>query len=401
MKKIISIMVFSISTMSISPLQAGEDDVKSAILKAAPSVNIDSIKSSGIKGVYEVRSGDDIFYVSKDGKYLVQGPLFDTATGTNLTEERKNAKGHDSTDDSRAQMANQVTTSNCPTSFTLSYYARTEQLEVRALKEKLFTKAELDEYYESLLSSLEKAKARAALNYHFTSQYYTNEEYEPKHALYGCPPGFVDTGYGSTTNCYMLEYDPDGRTDWITPRIELYRCHKEAGWPSATDYQVAGNSEGSKKKKQCDVSAINNEQSVNGFNFKIVESPSGDKMIEGYGGPCRNVGVEKIVIQLEAVKQFKKGFGGNTFFNVMGNMPSSGNEFTYPIGPNQDYASSTNYYRDRWQHDESVGASSAVSEKESYMLNECMEMNHQKYQVALEDWVGANLKALKKCTSSD
>lgn len=296
--------------------------------------------------------------------------------------------------------ANQVTTSNCPTTLALNYDGRNEQLEVRALKEKLFTQAELDEYYERLLSDLEEAKAWVAqYDSLFTSIYYTNEEYEPKHALYGCPAGFVNTGYGSTTNCYRLDYNPSELVDSITPRIELYRCHKEAGWPSATDI-------GHKKpKKQCDVSSlnsvINNAQSVNGFNFKIVEERNGTKFIEGYGGPCRNVGVEKLTIQLEAVKNFKKGFGKKTSFSVMGNSPSSGLEFSNTISHNDDFARSTNYHRDRWQHDASVGSPSAVSEKESYMISECIEMNHQKYEVALEDWVGANLKALKNCTSSD
>lgn len=306
----------------------------------------------------------------------------------------------------RSTAAKQVTTSNCPTTLTLNLNERSEQLEVRALKEKLFTKAELDEYYESLLSDLEKSKAWVAQYNSGRSgdEYLTHGEYEPKHALYGCPAGSFDS---DITHCYRLEYNPisdsrHGVIDYITPRIELYRCHKEAGWPSATDSQVAGNSEGSKKKKQCDVSAINNEQSVNGFNFKIVESPYGSKMIEGYGGPCRNVGVEKIVTQLESVKTFqKRSFGQNAFFSLMGNMPSSGNEFTYPIGPNQDYASSTNHFLQQWRNAESAGSPDARGIKETYMMNECIEMNHQKYQVALEDWVGANLKELKNCASSD
>lgn len=304
--------------------------------------------------------------------------------------------------DERAGKVGASHSSNCPTTLTLSFNGKSEQLEVRALKEKLFTKAELDEYYESLLPLLNEAKAWVAqYNSPLTgSEYFTNGEYEPKHALYGCPAGDFNS---NTTKCYMRDYGPIdgyGVIDYITPRIELYRCHKEAGWPSATDSQVAGNSEGSKKKKQCDVSAINNEQSVNGFNFKIVESSYGSKMIEGYGGPCRNVGVEKIVTQLESVKTFqKRSFGQNAFFSLMGNMPSSGNEFTYPIGPKQDYASSTNHFLQQWRDAETAGSPDARGIKETYMMNECIEMNHQKYQVALEDWGGANLKELRNCTT--
>jgi thiol:disulfide interchange protein DsbC len=88
MKKIISVVAFAVSALSLGPLQASEDDVKGALAKAMPSVKIDSIKPSEIKGVLEVMVGANLFYVSEDGKYLLQGHLIDLASRTDLTEEK-------------------------------------------------------------------------------------------------------------------------------------------------------------------------------------------------------------------------------------------------------------------------------------------------------------------------
>ncbi len=42
-----------------------------------------------IKGLYEVVDGGDIFYLSKDGRYLVVGNIYDLKTRTSLTNERR------------------------------------------------------------------------------------------------------------------------------------------------------------------------------------------------------------------------------------------------------------------------------------------------------------------------
>jgi thiol:disulfide interchange protein DsbC len=88
MKKIISVVAFAVSILSVGSVQADEDAVRSALSKAMPSVKLDSIKPSEIKGVFEVMVGANVFYVSEDGKYLLQGHLVDLALRTDLTEER-------------------------------------------------------------------------------------------------------------------------------------------------------------------------------------------------------------------------------------------------------------------------------------------------------------------------
>jgi len=88
MKKIISVVAFAVSALSVGTLHADENDVKKALAKADPSIKIDSIKPSEIKGLLEVEVGANIIYVSEDGKYLLQGHLVDLASRTDLTEEK-------------------------------------------------------------------------------------------------------------------------------------------------------------------------------------------------------------------------------------------------------------------------------------------------------------------------
>jgi len=88
MKKIVKVAALSLFGLTLSVAQADEDAVKQALTKAMPSVKLESINPSPIKGLYEVTVGGNIVYVSEDGKYLVQGHVVDIAARTDLTEEK-------------------------------------------------------------------------------------------------------------------------------------------------------------------------------------------------------------------------------------------------------------------------------------------------------------------------
>jgi thiol:disulfide interchange protein DsbC len=60
--------------------------IRVSLGKAMPDAEIDSIKASPIPGYREVAVGGRILYVSADGRYLIQGSLFDLNTRTSLTE---------------------------------------------------------------------------------------------------------------------------------------------------------------------------------------------------------------------------------------------------------------------------------------------------------------------------
>ena len=88
MNKSIKIAVLLLSGLAWSMATADENSVKKALATAMPSVKIDSIKPSEINGLFEVTMGANIYYVSDDGKYLLQGRLVDLATRTDLTESK-------------------------------------------------------------------------------------------------------------------------------------------------------------------------------------------------------------------------------------------------------------------------------------------------------------------------
>lgn len=90
MKKVIKIAALSLFGLALSAAHADEDAIRQAFSKSMPEVKIDSIKPSEINGLYEVAIGANIYYVSDDGKYLLQGHLIDVAARTDLTEEKLN-----------------------------------------------------------------------------------------------------------------------------------------------------------------------------------------------------------------------------------------------------------------------------------------------------------------------
>ena len=63
-----------------------EAQVRAAVKKINPRVDIDQIGPAPIKGFQEVIVGGQALYVSDDGKYLIDGALYDIATRTNLAE---------------------------------------------------------------------------------------------------------------------------------------------------------------------------------------------------------------------------------------------------------------------------------------------------------------------------
>ncbi|MFJ4374294.1 hypothetical protein ACIP1T_17030 [Pseudomonas japonica] len=102
-------------------------------------------------------------------------------------------------------------------------------LNIPALQSKQFTRQSLQGYLDSLYIELRKAKASMASgvgymeNYDFSAR----PEWEK---MAGNDLLMLDSGF-----------------DNISPRIRLYECHKNAGWPTATDAVVA--SESSKPSK--------------------------------------------------------------------------------------------------------------------------------------------------------
>ncbi|NOX77066.1 MAG: DsbC family protein [Gammaproteobacteria bacterium] len=60
--------------------------VREVLKDLMPQAQPDSVKSSGMPGMYEAVFGPQVLYVSADGRFMLEGDLYDLKTRINLTE---------------------------------------------------------------------------------------------------------------------------------------------------------------------------------------------------------------------------------------------------------------------------------------------------------------------------
>lgn len=56
------------------------------VIEARLGVKVDAVAETPLAGIYEVATSQGMFYVSQDGRYLIQGSLFDLVNRVNLTD---------------------------------------------------------------------------------------------------------------------------------------------------------------------------------------------------------------------------------------------------------------------------------------------------------------------------
>ncbi len=66
--------------------RADEAAVRAGIGKLVPGVDLDSVAPAPVAGLYEVVMGPRLFYVSEDGRYLIQGEVIDIQSRQNISE---------------------------------------------------------------------------------------------------------------------------------------------------------------------------------------------------------------------------------------------------------------------------------------------------------------------------
>jgi len=74
-------------------LQAGtdQDRIRAALARLIPDAEPDSIQPAPVDGLYEVTYGPQIYYVSADGRYVIQGQVLDIQKQVNLTAQRRSS----------------------------------------------------------------------------------------------------------------------------------------------------------------------------------------------------------------------------------------------------------------------------------------------------------------------
>jgi len=65
-------------------------DPRAALLKLLPAGSkLEDLRPSPIPGIYEISQGADVNYLTADGKFFIDGNLYDMGTRRNLTEEQR------------------------------------------------------------------------------------------------------------------------------------------------------------------------------------------------------------------------------------------------------------------------------------------------------------------------
>ncbi len=87
-KQFLAAAIFALTGVAAAGQPAAKPDVRAEIARRL-DVKLEDIRPSPIAGLYEVRSGAEVGYVSEDGRFYVDGDVFDMASKHNLTEERR------------------------------------------------------------------------------------------------------------------------------------------------------------------------------------------------------------------------------------------------------------------------------------------------------------------------
>lgn len=77
------------------PAVADEAAAIQGLISKFPELRADQVGPSPVPGLYEIRLGTSVAYVSADGRYLVQGSILDLETDVNLTEARRDGVRRD------------------------------------------------------------------------------------------------------------------------------------------------------------------------------------------------------------------------------------------------------------------------------------------------------------------
>lgn len=66
-----------------------EETVRKAMGALAPNVKIDAVQDSAVPGFYEAIAGGEFVYVTKDGKYIIDGNAYDVEAKHDLTADAR------------------------------------------------------------------------------------------------------------------------------------------------------------------------------------------------------------------------------------------------------------------------------------------------------------------------
>ncbi len=88
MKKILLVVLSLIALPAIAADSKEVQQLKKDLVKVF-GAQPDAVSEAPVNGLYEVTFGPKIYYISADGRYLLDGELFNLESRTNLTEQKR------------------------------------------------------------------------------------------------------------------------------------------------------------------------------------------------------------------------------------------------------------------------------------------------------------------------
>ncbi len=82
-------MAVLLASMGFAANAADHEDIRKGLAKLIPNAEPDAIEQSVLPGFYEVTYGLDVYYVSKDARYFINGAIMDLVEEKNITEDKK------------------------------------------------------------------------------------------------------------------------------------------------------------------------------------------------------------------------------------------------------------------------------------------------------------------------
>ncbi len=83
-----AIALLALSASAAPGAPPAKTDVRADIARKL-EVRVEDVQPSPVAGLYEIRSGAEVGYVSTDGRFYVDGDVFDMQSKDNLTEQRR------------------------------------------------------------------------------------------------------------------------------------------------------------------------------------------------------------------------------------------------------------------------------------------------------------------------
>lgn len=82
-------LILLLAVLSCTCVYANEDQVKDTLQKNYPQLGkIEKVNKANFLGLYEVVTGDHLFYTDEKAQYLINGSIYELKTMSDLTEER-------------------------------------------------------------------------------------------------------------------------------------------------------------------------------------------------------------------------------------------------------------------------------------------------------------------------